>query len=309
MIIGAAGFVGPYLAKAVKDYLYCDVLVTKLPSERVDVPGAEVIDLNIMDESQLSAVISDAQPDYIFHLAAQSSVALSWENPALTVDINVKGTLNILNTIHELGISPRVMVIGSGEEYGYVKEDMIPITEGCALNPGNVYAVTKATQNMMATIYAQAYSLSLIMTRSFNHIGPRQTERFVVSSFCSQVAKIEKGLQEPVIRVGNLTAKRDFTDVRDVVHAYTLLAQYGKAGETYNVGQGKAIAIQDILRLILSRAKTNIDIFVDPERLRPVDVPIIEADITKISRDTGWKPEIPLETTIDDVLDYWRSVV
>ena len=309
IIIGAAGFVGSYLAKAVRDYLFCDVIVTKLPHERVDIPEAEIIDLDIMDESQLSAVISDAQPDYIFHLAAQSSVALSWENPALTVDVNVKGTLNILNTIYELGINPRVLVVGSGEEYGYVSEDAVPIHEDCALNPGNVYAVTKATQNMMATIYAQAYGLGLVMTRSFNHIGPRQTERFVVSSFCNQVAKIEKGIQEPVIRVGNLTAKRDFTDVRDVVHAYTLLSQFGRAGETYNIGRGKAVAIQDILRLILSKAKKSIDIYVDPERLRPVDVPIIEADITKISRDTGWKPEISLEQTVEDVLDYWRERV
>ena len=309
LIIGATGFVGPYLAEAIKKYMYCDVTVTKLPHEKLSIPGVQIIDLNILDEGQLMSVISDEQPDYIFHLAAQSSVSRSWENPSLTVDVNVKGAINVLDTLLSLRSGIRVLVVGSGEEYGYVDEKMIPINEGAALEPGNVYAVTKATQNMMATIYAQAYGLSLTMTRSFNHIGPGQTDRFVISSFCSQVVKIEKGLQEPVIRVGNLTARRDFTDVRDVVHAYTMLAQYGKPGETYNVGRGEAVAIQDVLRLILSKSTMDIDVYVDPERLRPVDVPVIEADITKIKRDTGWKPEISLEKSIEDTLDYWRRIL
>jgi len=307
MIIGAAGFVGPYLAKAIKHYMNCEVVATKLPNEKVSIPEARMIDLNILDSDQIASVLNDERPDYIFHLAAQSSVALSWKKPALTVDINIKGALNLLDTIRTLSFSPRVLIVGSGEEYGHIKEDQVPIREDTALHPGNVYAVTKATQNMMATIYAQAYGLNLIMTRSFNHIGPKQIPQFVIADFCSQVVKIEKGQQEPVIRVGNLSAKRDFTDVRDVVRAYTLLVQYGRPGETYNVGSGKAIAIQDVLNLILTKTDKKIAVEVDPNKLRPVDVPIIEADTSKIFNDTGWKPEISMDQTIEETLDYWRS--
>ena len=248
MIIGAAGFVGPYLAQAIQQNMFCDVVATKLEHEKVEIPGVRVITLNILDESQIDAVLSRERPEYIFHLAAQSSVALSWKNPKLTVDVNIIGALNLLNSIRKLDYSPRVLIVGSGEEYGKVKD--VPITENTALNPGNVYAITKATQNIMATIYSHTYGLQLIMTRSFNHIGPKQIPQFVVADFCNQVAKIEKGLQEPIIRVGNLSARRDFTDVRDVVKAYTRLIQYGKSGETYNVGSGHAVAIQDILDII-----------------------------------------------------------
>lgn len=307
MIIGAAGFVGPYLAKAIKQYMNCEVVATKLPNEKVIIPEAKMIDLNILDSDQIASVLNDERPDYIFHLAAQSSVALSWKKPALTIDINIKGALNLLDVIRTLSFRPRVLIIGSGEEYGHITDDQVPIKEDTTLHPGNVYAVTKVTQNMLATIYAQAYGLNLIMTRSFNHIGPKQIPQFVIADFCSQVVKIEKGQQEPVIRVGNLSVKRDFTDVRDVVRAYTLLVQYGKSGETYNVGSGHAIKIQDILNLILTKTDRKIAVEVDSNKLRPVDVPIIEADTSKIYKDTGWKPEISLDQTIEETLNYWRS--
>lgn len=309
LIIGAAGFVGPYLVAAINKYIHCEVTVTKLPNEKVDIQNAKILDMNILDSDQIMSVLRDEKPDYIFHLAAQSSVALSWKNPALTVEVNIKGALNLLDAIRGMNEYPRTLIIGSGEEYGQIKEGMIPISEGESLNPGNVYAVTKAVQNMMSTIYAQAYGLPLVMTRSFNHMGPGQSTQFVVSDFCNQVVKIEKGLQDPVIRVGNLTAKRDFTDVRDVVRAYTLLIRYGKAGETYNVGSGHAVTIESILKLILSKTQTKIDVIVDPEKLRPVDVPIIESSTSKIYKDTGWKAEIPLEKTLEDTLNYWRDIV
>ena len=309
MIIGAAGFVGPYLAKAIREIMFCDILITRLEHEKVDIPGAVEIILDILDPRQIDEVLCKERPEYIFHLAAQSSVALSWKNPKLTVDVNVKGALNLLNSIRKLDYSPKVMIIGSGEEYGRVSERDIPIGEDTVLDPGNVYAVTKACQNMMATIYAHAYGLQLVMTRSFNHIGPGQSPQFVVADFCSQVVKIEKGLQEPVIRVGNLSAKRDFTDVRDVVRAYCMLALYGRRGETYNVGSGHAIAVDEILKVILLQTGTEIKVEVDPDKLRPVDVPIIEADISKIYRDTGWKRMITLEQTISDILDDWRRKI
>lgn len=298
---------GPYLANAIVKYMNCETVVTKLPHEQLSIPSVKTLDLNLLNPDQIAAVLNDEKPDYIFHLAAQSSVALSWKDPSLTVDINIKGTLNLFNEIRNLPEQPRVLVVGSGEEYGRIQENHVPIREDAPLSPGNVYAVTKAVQNMMATIYSQAYGMNLILTRSFNHIGPGQTPKFVVSDFCNQVVKIEKGQQSPVIQVGNLSAKRDFTDVRDVVRAYTLLIQFGKAGETYNVGSGKAVTIQSILDTVLSKTKQKIEIQVDESKLRPVDVPVIEADISRIYKDTGWEPQISLEQTIEETLDYWRD--
>ncbi len=307
LIIGVAGFVGPYLAQAVKKYMNCEIVCTKLLHEKVEIPEVRTENLDILNTDEILSILNDEKPDYIFHLAAQSSVALSWNDPALTVDVNINGAINLLDAIRSLKDQPKVLVVGSGEEYGYIKEEMIPITEYASLEPGNVYAITKAVQNMMATIYSRAYGMNLVMTRSFNHIGPRQIARFVVSDFCNQVVKIEKGIQPPIINVGNLSAKRDFTDVRDVVRAYTLLIQYGRSGETYNVGSGKAISIKEILELILSMTEKQIEVRVDPQKLRPVDVPVIEADTSKIYHDTGWKPEIALETSIEDMLNYWRE--
>ena len=282
IIIGAAGFVGPYLAEAIQDNLFCDVVATKLENEKVDIPNAKIISLDILESVQIEKILFDERPDYVFHLAAQSSVSLSWKNPKRTVDVNVIGALNVLNTIRKLDYSPKVLMIGIGEEYGRVRPEDVPIKEDTDLCPGNVYAVTKSCQNMMATIYAKAYGMQLVMTRSFNHIGPKQIPQFVVADFCSQVAKIEKGLQKPVISVGNLSAKRDFTDVRDVVRAYCRLVLNGKKGETYNVGSGRAIAVEDILKVILSQSNSDIQVEIDPKKLRPVDVPVIEADISFI---------------------------
>lgn len=307
MIIGAAGFVGPYLADAIKRILKCDVVCTKLAHEKLSIPDVEVRDLDIMDQDAIYNLLTEEHPYYIFHLAAQSSVAYSWKNPSLTIDVNIKGALNVMDAIRRLDYSPRVLIVGSGEEYGHVNPDEVPIKETNLLRPGNIYAATKAAQNMMATIYAEAYGLQLVMTRSFNHIGPRQTSTFVVGDFTSQVVKIEKGLQENTIKVGNLAAKRDFTDVRDVVEGYCALVQSGKSGETYNVGTGHALKIRSILDKIIEISGLDIKVEVDPDKLRPVDVPIIEPDITKITNATGWKPSIPLEQTLKDMLQYWRE--
>lgn len=307
LVIGATGFVGPYLAQAIKDILFCEVVITKLSNDITRISGVREVFLNILNQEQIESILSIEQPDFIFHLASQSSVALSWKDPKNTVDVNVIGALNLLNSIRKLNYNPKVLIVGSGEEYGYVKESDVPIKENTSLNPGNVYAVTKVCQNMMATIYARAYGLHLVMTRSFNHIGPGQSPQFVVADFCNQVVNIERGLQPPVIRVGNLLAKRDFTDVRDVVKAYCRLILYGKSGETYNVGSGHAIAVQDILDIILSQSTAEIKVEIDPQKLRPLDIPIIEANISKIFRDTGWRKEIPLERTISETLNYWRE--
>lgn len=308
LIIGVAGFAGTYLANELKD---CNIKVyaTRHHKDSPEIDDVEISYLDIMNKDDIVSILYDIRPDYIFHLAAQSSVNVAWKNPGLTIDVNVKGSINVLDAVRELYYKPKILLIGSGEEYGHIQEEEIPITEDNKIRPGNIYAATKVCQNMLAGIYAQAYDMDIMMVRAFNHIGPGQAPIFVVSDFCKQVAEIEAGKKTPVIYVGNLEAKRDFTDVRDVVKAYVLLVQKGVAGETYNVGCGHAYKIKEVLDLIISKSTSKIEIKIDPNKIRPVDVPIIEADITKINQATGWKPEIPLEQTILETLNYWRERV
>ncbi len=307
LVIGAAGFVGKYLIRHLHDDLGKEVYATKLPHEEIENVPAKICDLDILSKDSITELLFSIRPDEIYHLAAQSSVSVAWKNPQLTIDVNIKGAVNVMDALRELFYKPRVVIVGSGEEYGHIKQGDVPIAENTLLSPGNIYAATKACQNMIASIYAEAYDLELIMVRAFNHIGPGQLPVFVAADFCKQVAEIEKGLREPVMYVGNLSAKRDFTDVRDVVRAYALLAEKGESGETYNVGSGHAIEIRQMLDLIISRSTADIKVETDPAKLRPVDVPIIEADISKIGRACGWKPQIPLEQTIDEILNEWRN--
>jgi GDP-4-dehydro-6-deoxy-D-mannose reductase len=305
LIIGAAGFVGGYLIRELADTF--EVHATKLPEESINNSQAIAHDLDILKKEDIVTLLYEIRPDAIFHLAAQSSVGVAWRNPGLTVDINIKGSINVMDAVRELFYKPRILLIGSGEEYGHIRPQDTPIQEETILRPGNIYAATKACQNMIGSIYAKAYDMQVMMVRAFNHIGPAQAPIFVVSDFCHQVAEIEKGLKEPVMMVGNLEAKRDFTDVRDVVKAYRLLMEHGEPGETYNVGSGQARSIRDVLDLIIANATTQIQVQIDPAKIRPVDVAIIEADITKLQLLTGWSPTIALEQTIRETLDYWRD--
>ena len=308
LIIGAAGFVGSYLIEHLSNTYDWEIHATKLESEILASNTAVIHNLDLMNASEINALLQKTKPDYIFHLAAQSSVALSWKNPSLTVDINIKGTLNLLDSIRSISdYNPKILLIGSGEEYGYILPDETPVHEDVPVRPGNIYAATKACQNMLGSIYSRAYQMNLIMVRAFNHIGPNQAPLFVASDFCKQVAEIEKGLKEPVLHVGNLSALRDFTDVRDVVRAYGLLIQYGKSGETYNIGSGHAIPIQSLLDMILSLSTTKIKVELDSSRLRPSDIPVIEADIKKLQDTIQWKPEIELKQTLLETLNYWRK--
>ena len=307
LIVGAAGFVGGHLIRHIQSAYDWEIHATKMPGEDIPFPGVLVYDLNILDKDRISELLCRIRPDYIIHLAAQSSVSVAWKNPELTVNVNIIGSIHMMDAVRKLDYKPRVLLIGSGEEYGRIKKEEVPIRENNDLRPGNIYAVTKACQSMIGKIYAEAYQMELMMVKAFNHIGPEQLPLFVVSDFCKQVAEIELGKREPVIRVGNLQAYRDFTDVRDVVRAYALLVQFGKAGEIYNVGSGNAIEIAEVLKLILENAHQKIDVVIDKERLRPVDVPIIVADITKINEATGWKPEISLNQSLADTLAYWRQ--
>lgn len=309
LIIGGAGFVGNYLMDYLKKEYGWSVAVTKMESEVIQKENIDIYDLDILDKDAIVKVLYLVKPDYIFHLAAQSSVGLSWKNPGMTIDVNIKGSINLLEAIKKWGGTPRILMIGSGEEYGHISKESIPIQEETILHPGNIYAATKACQNMLGKIYSDAYQMEIIMVRAFNHIGPAQSPIFVISDFCKQVAEIEKAQRHPVIQVGNLSAYRDFTDVRDVVAAYTLLMEKGKSGETYNVGSGKAIQIQTILEEILQLSSVEIKIEVDKAKLRPVDIPVIEADIKKLVKTTGWKRKYELIDTLKETLNYWRQTV
>ena len=307
LIIGAAGFVGKSLLQHLKSTYDWSLYATKLSTETIDIKGIYVEDLDILQLSDIQKLLARIQPDYIFHLAAQSSVALSWKNPQLTVDINIKGSINLFEAVRQLNKQPKILVIGSGEEYGHINLNETPIAEDIPLRPGNIYAATKASQNMIAAIYSKAYSMNIVMVRAFNHIGPGQMPVFVVSDFCKQVAEIEAQRRPPMIYVGNLSAQRDFTDVRDVVRAYSLLMLHGHSGETYNVGSGRAISIQTLLDKILRYSSADISVKISAERLRPIDVPVIEADISKLQRVTHWSPEISIDTTLLETLNYWRQ--
>lgn len=307
LIIGAAGFVGSYLIRHLKEDLHWTVVATKMPHETIAISNIDVYDLDILDKDRVLQLLQKVHPDAIMHLAAQSSVGLAWKNPDLTIDVNIKGSVHVLDSVRELDYNPRVLLIGSGEEYGHILPGESPLKETNFVRPANIYAATKICQNMFGKIYVDAYQMDVVSVRAFNHIGPNQAPLFVVADFCKQVAEIEAGLQEPVIYVGNLSSARDFSDVRDVVRAYALLIQHGVAGETYNVGSGHAIKIEDILQRILVNAKVTIEIRKDPAKFRPVDVPVIEADTTKLRECTGWKPELSIDDTIVDVLEYWRD--
>jgi len=307
LIIGGAGFVGGYLIRELSG-AGCEVHATCLPFETIgSSEECSVHVLDILKFDDIAELLNKVQPDVIFHLAAQSSVALSWKKPQMTADINVVGTINVLEAVRcSEKKDMRILLIGSGEEYGFIREGACPINESEPLNPGNIYAATKACQGMIGEIYSRAYDMDIIMVRAFNHSGPGQLPAFVISDFCCQISEIEKGMRSPEMTVGNLSAMRDFTDVRDVVKAYRLLAEKGVKGQTYNVGRGKAVTVQTILDTALSMAKRSISIKRDPGKMRASDIPLIEPDVTKIFEHTGWKAEISMEQTVQDTLDYWR---
>ncbi len=304
LIIGAAGFVGGYLIDALKAVDF-DVYATKLKHENID-GGVNVYNLDLTDFSDVCELINEIKPDVIYHLAAQSSVKLSWEKPQMTANINILGAINLFEAVRLHSPSSKVLVIGSSEEYGDIDYECA-VNEECVPQPKNIYALTKLTQEKLAEIYVRAYNLHIIMTRSFNHIGPRQSSQFVVADFCNQVANIEKGEHKPIITVGNLDSYRDFSDVRDVVRAYIVLSEKGYAGEVYNVGSGETIQIKEILNIILSMSESKIEISVDAAKFRPIDVPSIKADISKIKK-LGWKPEISVKKSVSDTLDYYRGI-
>lgn len=312
LITGITGFAGSHLAD------YC------LEREGVDVYGmirwrsrteniehlegkVKLVECDLRDATSTRSVIEEIRPDYIFHLAAQSYVPTSWRAPSESLTTNVIGELNIFEAARKIDLKCRIQVACSSEEYGLVHEDELPIRESNPLRPLSPYAVSKVGQDMLGYQYHKSYNMDIVRTRSFNHTGPRRGPVFVVSDFAKQIADIERGQREPVMYTGNLEASRDFSDVRDIVKAYFMSLEKGKAGEVYNICAEKAWTIREMLDMLLSMTDAKIEIKQDPNRLRPSDVPRLLGDCSKFRKDTGWKPEIPFETTLRDTLDFWRK--
>lgn len=271
----------------------------------------QIVEADLRDQSSVQEMLATSRPDLIFHLAGQSQVMTSWHAPAETLQTNVIGQVHLLEGIRQRGEKfPRVLVVGSSEEYGLVEERDLPVRENHQLQPLSPYAVSKVSQDLLAYQYFRSYGIPCIRARAFNHDGPRRGKVFVTSAFARQIAEIEQGRREPVILVGNLNARRDYTDVRDIVRGYWLLLEKGVPGEVYNLCSGRSHAIQEILDFYLAQSKVkNIEVREDPARLRPSDLPNLFGSAERIRAATGWVPTIPFEKTLLDVLNYWRERV
>lgn len=305
LITGVDGFVGKYLSQYLLEQGY-DVYGTVI-DDAIKVSDVKTYKMDLLNKEEVRETIKTINPNAIYHLAGQSSVALSWKNPTLTMDVNINGTINLLDSVRENNINTKVLIIGSSDQYGIIKPEDCPIAEEHILNPVSPYAISKMAQEQIAKLYTSSYNMNLIMVRAFNHIGPMQSKNFVVSDFASKIAEIEKG-SEPVIRVGNLEAYRDFTDVRDIVRGYVMLMEKGKNGEVYNIGSGNPIKIREILEILLSLSKIEIQVEIDPDKLRPSDVPLVQCDNSKVKSHINWKAEYDIKNTLKDTLDYWRNM-
>lgn len=305
LITGVSGFVGPYLAKHLLNNKY-KVLGIDLIKKKIENVFSYQVD--ILDREGLFSVMRKVKPNYVFHLAAQSSVKKSFEQSELTKKINVGGTKNLLDSVLNAKVNPAILIVSSAQIYGIPQQ--IPITEQHPLNPVSPYAESRLEQEKLVLNYCKKHGMRIVISTSFNHIGPGQSAEFVCADFAKQIVEIEKGLRKPLIKVGNLEAKRDFTDVRDMVKGYLLALEKGKAGECYNLCSGKAYSIEEILHMLIKISKCkDIKVEKDPKKIRPDDIPILLGDNTKFRKHTGWKPEIHIVQTLKDIMEYWRKQV
>jgi len=312
LITGITGFAGSHLADHCLARGGVDVYgIIRWRSRTENIEHlrdkVSLLECDLRDATSTRDVIEKVRPDYIFHLAAQSFVPTSWHAPTESLVTNVIGELNIFEAVRKLGLDCRIQVAGSSEEYGMVSEDELPIKESNPLRPLSPYGVSKVGQDLLGYQYFMSYQMSIIRTRGFNHTGPRRHPVFVVSDFAKQIVDIEAGRRDPVMYVGNLEATRDFTDVRDMVAAYFLALEKGTPGEVYNICSESHWTIQEVLDKLLALSDVKIEVKQDPSRLRPSDVPRLLGDCSKFKKETGWQPTIPFETTLNDMLAYWRE--
>jgi GDP-4-dehydro-6-deoxy-D-mannose reductase len=314
LITGITGFAGSHLAEYILAHqpgARVFGLVrwrSRLDYVRSIMDKIELHEGDLKDIVSLEKCLAEIRPDFIFHLAAQSFVPTSWKLPAETFSINAIGQINLFQAILGLKLNPKIQVAGSSEEYGHVFPHEVPMKESNPLRPLSPYAVSKVAQDLLAYQYHKSYSLRVVRTRGFNHTGPRRGEVFFTSNIARQIAEIEKGKRAAVIHVGNLEAKRDFTDVRDMVRAYWLSLEKGEEGDVYNLGSGNSYSMREVLDMLLAESKIKVKVEVDSSRLRPSDVPILLSDCSKFVNLTGWQPKIPLRQTLRDLLDYWREI-
>ncbi|RXZ80672.1 SDR family oxidoreductase [Paenibacillaceae bacterium] len=311
LITGISGFVGSHLAEYLLDK-NIEVYGTIRHRSRMDhirhlLDKVNLVECELRDPFSVEKLIDEVRPDLIFHLAAQSFVPTSWNAPNDTIYNNVAGQLNIFEAVRHFDLDCKIQIACSSEEYGHVDPSEVPIKESNPLRPLSPYAVSKVAQDHLAYQYYKSYGLHTIITRTFNHTGPRRGANFVTSNFAKQIVEIEKGLKDPILYVGNLQAQRDFTDVRDVVNAYWLALEKGEAGEAYNIASGTCCTIEEMLHLLLSMSTAKIAIQEDPLRMRPSDVEILLGDYSKFHQKTGWQPVIPFKQTMEDLLNYWRA--
>lgn len=314
LVTGATGFAGGYLCEHLSREGKFDT--TGIYSRKESLQKSPVkdkikfVNINLGDFEPLFKLINEIKPDYIFHLAGSSAPRDSFSDPIGVMHNNYESQINLFEAVKKAELkSTRILITSSGDIYGKPDPGDLPINERTLLRPVSPYAVSKIAQDFSGFQYFYAYRMNIIIARPFNHIGPRQDSRFVISDFSKQIASIENGKIEPVMKVGDLTTKRDFTDVRDIVHAYLQLIEMGTPGEIYNIGSGRSRSIREMLDILLSFSTAKISLVDDKSKYRPGDIPEMRCDSTKIYKLTGWKPEIEIEKTLSDTLDYWRKIV
>jgi GDP-4-dehydro-6-deoxy-D-mannose reductase len=304
MVTGAAGFVGPYVAAALRDR---GVRVHGLGNEpRENLPLESWRTVDLLDGDGLADALGAVCPDRVVHLAGQSSAGRSFEQPVETFEVNALGTYRLLEAARRAAPRARILVVGSGEVYGPQPQGS-RVTEQAPLRPVSPYALSKAAADAFAEVAASAHGLDVVRARSFSHTGPGQRPEFAIPSWAQELAAIEAGRAEPRLRVGNLEVTRDLSDVRDVARGYLLLLERGSSGAAYNVCRGVGVKLSEVVQRLAGRCRVRVHIEVDPARVRPADVPFLVGDPSTIARDTGWRAEIPLDQTLDDVLHEWRG--
>jgi GDP-4-dehydro-6-deoxy-D-mannose reductase len=312
LVTGVTGFAGSHLVDYMLTRNDCEIFGIQRWRSRTEniehfMDKITILECDLRDASSVRDTLEKVRPDWIFHLAAQSFVPTSWIAPTESLMTNVLGQVNLFEAVRRLSLQCRIQLACSSEEYGMVYENELPIRETNPLRPLSPYAVSKVTQDYLGYQYWMSWKVDSVRTRGFNHEGPRRGPVFVASDFAKQIADIEKGRRDAVLSVGNLEARRDFTDVRDMVRAYWLALEKCEPGEVYNICSGTAWRIRDLLDQLLSLSKVRIEVKQDPARLRPSDVPVLLGDYSKFHAATGWKPTIPFEQTLADMLDYWRA--
>jgi GDP-4-dehydro-6-deoxy-D-mannose reductase len=313
LVTGGGGFVAAHMVEFLREQQPRTQVFVMLrpgrPARLASFEGVVPVEADLEDPEQVRSALELTRPDRVIHLAAQSSVRHSWSDPEATWRTNVLGLLHLLEAVRAASLSPRVLVVGSSDEYGRVDADAQPVGEDAPLRPHSPYAASKVAQSFLALQYAVGHQLGVVRTRTFPHTGPGRGAVFAESSFARQIAEIEAGRARPLLRVGNLEVVRDYTDVRDVVRAYWALLDRGDSGGVYNVCSGRGVRLREMLDTLCEMAGVEVEVEVDPERLRSSDLPVMIGDPSRLRAATGWEPEYPLKRSLEELLVDWRQRV